>query len=60
MTHLSAEFLDLQAALAGEYSLERELGRLIGEDLSRLAEAQSEVEAVAGRRLGATRTPTPA
>src|SRR4051812_5696033 len=27
MTHLSAEFLDLQAALAGEYSLERELGR---------------------------------
>jgi hypothetical protein len=27
MTHPSAEFLDLQAALAGEYSLERELGR---------------------------------
>jgi serine/threonine-protein kinase len=27
VTHLSAEFLDLQAALAGEYSLERELGR---------------------------------
>jgi hypothetical protein len=27
MTHLSAEFLDLQAALAGEYSLQRELGR---------------------------------
>ncbi|MEP6991440.1 MAG: serine/threonine-protein kinase [bacterium] len=27
MTHASAEFLDLQAALAGEYSLERELGR---------------------------------
>ncbi len=27
MSHPSAEFLDLQAALAGEYSLERELGR---------------------------------
>src|SRR5438477_9979974 len=27
MTQPSAEFLDLQAALAGEYSLERELGR---------------------------------
>ena len=27
MTHPSADFLDLQAALAGEYSLERELGR---------------------------------
>src|SRR3954468_11080234 len=27
MTHPPAEFLDLQAALAGEYSLERELGR---------------------------------
>src|SRR5436190_14679126 len=27
MTNPSAEFLDLQAALAGEYSLERELGR---------------------------------
>ena len=27
MTHSSAEFLDLQAALAGEYSLQRELGR---------------------------------
>ena len=27
MTNLSAEFLDLQAALAGEYSLQRELGR---------------------------------
>ena len=27
MTHPSAEFLDLQSALAGEYSLERELGR---------------------------------
>ena len=27
MTHPSAEFLDLQAALAGEYSLQRELGR---------------------------------
>ncbi len=27
MTHPSAEFLDLQAALAGEYSIERELGR---------------------------------
>jgi serine/threonine protein kinase len=27
MTHLSAELLDLQAALAGEYSLQRELGR---------------------------------
>jgi serine/threonine-protein kinase len=34
--------------------------RLIGEDLSRLAEAQREVEDVAGRRLGAERTPTPA
>src|SRR6478609_3978208 len=27
MTHPDAEFLALQAALAGEYSLERELGR---------------------------------
>jgi serine/threonine protein kinase len=27
MTHPSTEFLDLQAALAGEYSLQRELGR---------------------------------
>ncbi|MEO7360301.1 MAG: serine/threonine-protein kinase [Gemmatimonadaceae bacterium] len=27
MTHPSAEFLDLQSALAGEYSLQRELGR---------------------------------
>src|SRR5205085_2624045 len=27
LPHPSAEFLDLQAALAGEYSLERELGR---------------------------------
>ena len=27
MTHPSLEFLDLQAALAGEYSLQRELGR---------------------------------
>ena len=27
MTHPPAEFLDLQAALAGEYSLQRELGR---------------------------------
>ncbi|HEY9226990.1 MAG TPA: protein kinase, partial [Gemmatimonadaceae bacterium] len=27
MTHLSPEFLDFQAALAGEYSLQRELGR---------------------------------
>jgi len=27
VTHPSAEFLDLQAALAGEYSLQRELGR---------------------------------
>ncbi len=27
MTHPSQEFLDLQAALAGEYSLQRELGR---------------------------------
>src|SRR3954451_5095338 len=27
MTHPSSEFLDLQAALAGEYSLEREIGR---------------------------------
>ena len=27
MTHPSAEFLDLQAALAGEYSIQRELGR---------------------------------
>jgi serine/threonine-protein kinase len=34
--------------------------RLIGEDLSRLAEAQREVEDAAGRRLGAGRTPTPA
>src|SRR5688572_26533349 len=27
MTQTAAEFLDLQAALAGEYSLQRELGR---------------------------------
>src|SRR6476659_2104992 len=27
VTHPSAEFLDLQAALAGEYSLQREIGR---------------------------------
>jgi serine/threonine-protein kinase len=27
VTHPSPEFLDLQAALAGEYSLQRELGR---------------------------------
>ena len=27
MTHLSAEFLEFQAALAGEYSIQRELGR---------------------------------
>ena len=27
MTHPSTEFLELQGALAGEYSLERELGR---------------------------------
>jgi serine/threonine protein kinase len=27
VTHPSGEFLDLQAALAGEYSLQRELGR---------------------------------
>ncbi len=27
MTHSPAEFLDLQTALAGEYSLQRELGR---------------------------------
>ena len=27
MTHPSPDFLDLQAALAGEYSIERELGR---------------------------------
>jgi predicted Ser/Thr protein kinase len=33
--------------------------RLIGEDLSRLAEAQREVEDAAGRSLGARRTPTP-
>ena len=33
--------------------------RLIGEDLSRLAEAQQEVEDAAGRKLGAARTPTP-
>jgi len=34
--------------------------RLIGEDVGRLAEAQQEVEKAAGRRLGASRTPTPA
>ncbi|MDB4883034.1 MAG: protein kinase [Gemmatimonadetes bacterium] len=34
--------------------------RLIGEDLSRLAEAQREVEGTAGRRLGAGRISTPA
>jgi serine/threonine-protein kinase len=33
--------------------------RLIGEDLGRLAEAQREVEAAAGGRLAAGRTPTP-
>lgn len=34
--------------------------RRIGEDLSRLAEAQREVEDAVGRRRGAGRTPTPA
>ena len=34
--------------------------RQIGADLGRLAEAQQEVEAAAGRRLGTSRTPTPA
>jgi serine/threonine-protein kinase len=34
--------------------------RSIGEDLSRLAEAQQEVEGATRRRLGAGRTPTPA
>jgi serine/threonine-protein kinase len=34
--------------------------RLIGEDLSRLAEAQREAEGVAGRSLGAGRISTPA
>jgi serine/threonine-protein kinase len=34
--------------------------RLIGEDVSRLAEAQREVEDVTRRRLGAGRAPTPA
>jgi len=34
--------------------------RNIGEDLSRLAEAQQEVEHATGRRLGAGRIPTPA
>ena len=34
--------------------------RLLGEDVSRLAEAQREVDRIAGRRLGAGRTPTPA
>ena len=34
--------------------------RVIGEDVGRLADAQQEVEDVAGRRLGAGRTPTPA
>jgi serine/threonine-protein kinase len=34
--------------------------RLIGEDLSRLAEAQQEVEDAAGHRPGLARTPTPA
>ena len=33
--------------------------RLIGEDLSRLAEAQREVESATGRHLGAERTSTP-
>jgi serine/threonine-protein kinase len=34
--------------------------RQVGEDLGRLAAAQEEVEGVAGRHLGARRTPTPA
>ena len=34
--------------------------RVIGEDVSRLAEAQQEVENAARRKLGAGRTPTPA
>ena len=34
--------------------------RRIGEDLNRLAEAQREVEGIAGRRPGVERTPTPA
>ncbi len=34
--------------------------RLIGEDMSRLAEAQREAEDAAGRSVGTGRTPTPA
>jgi predicted Ser/Thr protein kinase len=34
--------------------------RLIGEDIGRLADAQQEVEDISRRRLGASRTPTPA
>ena len=34
--------------------------RVIGEDVSRLAEAQQEVESAVRRKLGAARTPTPA
>ena len=48
--------LDLNAVVAGLVPL---LSRLIGEDMSRLADAQQEVEGIAGRRLGAGRTPTP-
>ncbi|HEV8356111.1 MAG TPA: hypothetical protein VGQ17_05010, partial [Gemmatimonadales bacterium] len=33
--------------------------RVIGEDLSRLAEAQREAEVAAGRSVGAGRMPTP-
>lgn len=64
MTHPSAEFLDLQAALAGEYSLQRlhanagdlaplttlmDAARSLGEDLNRLAEAQKEVDSATQR-----------
>jgi serine/threonine-protein kinase len=56
--------LDLLRLHAGSVDLSplttlMDAARLIGEDVSRLAEAEREVEDALGRRLGARRTPTP-
>jgi serine/threonine-protein kinase len=57
--------LDLLRLHAGSANLAplttlMDAARLVGEDLSRLAEAQREVEDALGRRVAAARTPTPA
>jgi serine/threonine-protein kinase len=53
---------DLIAGLAPSGSVDAETlaARLLGEDMSRLSEAQREAEAVAGRKPGPGRIPTPA